>query len=80
MTQMRKVTISELCRDYVKPLNGDLPNLGPGGMIAQPEEPLFPRVGTMWYNTTDSKTYVYYQDPLGGSQDWVVVGGSASGR
>lgn len=80
MSKMQQVSIRELGREYSKPLNGELPNPGPEGMIAQPEEPLFPRVGTVWYNTTNRRTYAYYQNPFDGSQDWVVIGGSASGR
>lgn len=73
MTQMRKVTISELCRDYVKPLTGE------ETMLAQPERPIDPDPGTVWYDTTIGKAYVYYNDGHGTS-DWVEFGVSKSGR
>lgn len=45
---------------------------GGGGLEVSDTAPASPTSGLLWYNSTNGKTYVYYED--GTSNQWVEIG------
>jgi hypothetical protein len=53
-------------------INTDAPSGGGGEVIVSETAPTSPSVGTVWFNSTNGTTYVYYDD--GDSSQWVAFG------